>query len=420
MKDIVKATVKDVVKQERILFLYLATGGGHISAARAIAAEFTRRYAPETVTTHLLDGIPRKAWFWRMIIEDGYRLVTHIFPLLWPILYRVTSFPLFMFYHSRSMILISSAIIRRYIRKHKITRVVSLHFLMNAPLSSALKQLRKLDMPAVTVITDPFTCHPIWFFRQFTPLVVFSRKIYRLAKRYLPLLGIPSPFLPRKREIVIRPPIIHSKFNQALSPEKCLELKKQFNFSPDKLVILIAGGGEGLPGGEACLRTIAAAGLDPQIAFVCGRNISQYERVEKIASQFPNINIQIYGFVDFMYELMNVADIILTKAGPATIFESLILHKPPIIIQRLYGQEQGNVNFVVNNKLGWFITRPRAIMQKIQEIIEQPEIFHRTVENIKRIGLSNGTAQTVDYIMSLPPKPEKRNKLLDILYTKRS
>ena len=401
--------------KERVLFLYLHTGGGHISLARSLAAECSERNSSREVEVHLLDGIPERANLSRALIEDGYRFATLSIPLIWPVLYQTTRIALFMYYHAYSMILISCARIRNYIRKHKITRIVNLHFLMNAPLFRALRQLRMLDMPIVTVVTDPYTCHPIWFFHQFTSLVVFSRQIHKNATRYLRWIGVSNFLLPRKREIVIHPPVLHAKFNTTLRAEACKQLRKQYNFSLHKRLILIAGGGEGLPAGEHCLRAIARAGLDVQVAFVCGRNISQYERIQNIARQFPNTSIQVYGFVNFMYELMNMADIILTKAGPATIFESLMLKKPLIITRRIYGQEQGNVDFVVNHKLGWYITRPRKIARKIQTIIENPMLIEQIVNNITETGISNGASKIADYIMNLPQKPEKRKKLMDML-----
>ncbi len=388
--------------KERILFLYLATGGGHISTARALAAEFNRRYSPEEVETHLLDGIPPGAALWRVLIEGGYRFSTLVIPVFWKILYRIGTIPIFMHGNSQSMILISCAHIRRYIRKHRITRIVNLHFLMNTPLYRALRQLGRLDMPAVTVVSDPFTCHPIWFFRQFTSLIVFSKRIWKQALEYLPWFGVPSRLLPREREVRIFPPVINSQFDKRLSREDCLKLKLKHGFSPEKPLILIIGGGEGLPGGERCLRAIlAAAETHIHVAFICGRNVSQYKRIQHIAENYPQTTIKAYGFINFVYELMNMADIILAKAGPATIFEALMLGKPLIITKRIYGQEQGNVNFVINRGYGWYIIRPGNLMTKIREILTNPEITHQIVSHITEGSITNGTSRIVDYIITL-------------------
>jgi UDP-N-acetylglucosamine:LPS N-acetylglucosamine transferase len=407
--------------KERILFLYLSTGGGHISAARALAQEIEYRYGPDEVEIHLLDGIPQGgSEIQRTLVEKGYRFATLTMPFLWSVIYQISNIPFMMNMHTKSMSFFSTPFIRKYIREHNITRVVNLHFLLSRPLFRALRQTRRLDMPVVTVVTDPFTTHPLWFYRQFGPLVVFSDRAAKDARRYLRWLGLPPLILPRPRTITKLPPILSSKFNRPMSREDREELRGQYGFAADKRLILMAGGGEGLPKGERYLEAIAQEGLDAQIAFVCGRNLSQFDRISAIAERYPGISITVYGFVSFMYELMNMADVIVTKAGPATIFEALILQKPLILTQRLYGQEQGNVDFVVNNELGWFIPKPRAMMEKIREILEHPEIFERTITNIKRAGISNGTEKIVDYIMSMPEKPEKRNKLMDLLYRKKT
>ncbi len=404
--------------KERILFLYLSTGGGHISAARALAQEIEGRYAPHEVEVHIFDGIPNNgSEVQRALVEKGYRFTTLTMPFLWSIVYQISNIPFVMNSHTKAMSFFSTKFIRKFLREHSITRVVNLHFLLSRPLFRALRQTRRLDMPVVTVVTDPFTSHPMWYYRQFAPVVVFSERAAKDARKYLRWLGLPSLLLPRPRTITKLPPILSSKFNKPMSAEARQDLRKEYGFSPDKRLILMAGGGEGLPKGEKYLEAIARAGLDAQIAFVCGRNLSQFERISAIAQKYPGVSITVYGFVTFMYELMNMSDVIVTKAGPATIYESLLLQKPLILTQRLYGQEQGNVDFVVNNKLGWFIQKPRIMVAQIEEILEKPEIFTQTIENIKKAHIKNGCEQVVDYILSLPSKPAKRNKLMDMLYS---
>ncbi|AHC14222.1 glycosyltransferase [Salinispira pacifica] len=406
--------------RERILFLYLSTGGGHISAARALANELEFRYSPEEVEIHLFDGIPDNgSEIQRTLVERGYRFSTLTLPFLWSIIYQVSNIPFVMNFHTKAMNFFSVPFLRKYIRKHRITRVVNLHFLLTRPLFRALRQTRRLDIPVVTVVLDPFSCHPLWFYRQFAPMIVFSQRAEKQARTSIRWLGMPPMLLPRKREVVQLPPILSSKFNRPLDRETRLNLRDEYGFSRDKRLILMAGGGEGLPRGEKYLEAISRAGLDTQIVFVCGRNISQYERVQEIAEKYSQASIHVFGFVNFMYELMNMADVIVTKAGPATIFEALLLQKPLILTQRLYGQEQGNVDFVVNNQLGWFITKPRLMMEKINEILEHPELFDSTISRIRKAGITNGTSRIVDYIMNLPALPEKRNKILDILYSRK-
>lgn len=60
------------------------------------------------------------------------------------------------------------------------------------------------------------------------------------------------------------------------------------------------------------------------------------------------------GFVTKMAEYMVAADVLVTKAGPGTISEAAALSLPVMVTSYLPGQEEGNVDFVVDNKFGAF------------------------------------------------------------------
>ena len=390
-------------KPERILFLYLPTGGGHVSAARALASEINSRYPDNSVETYLLDGLSPRSKFQRVLVEGGYQFTTLTVPILWPLVYQLSTHPLLMAFQSWAMTGYSAPYIRRFIRKHEITRVVNLHFLLNSPLYRALRQVRRKDLPAITVVTDPFTAHPVWFFAQFMSTVVFSKRVEKDGKLYLTLYRRREFFGKRNRpSITLLPPILNPKFNTKLSTDGARALKADYGFDPARRLILIAGGGEGLPRGAEYLEAVRSAGLDVDIAMVCGKNLGLQEKAQKIADSYKKTTqvTRIYGFIDFMYELMNMADVVVTKAGPATIFECLMLERPLIITQRLYGQEQGNVDFVVKNRLGWFISDPQKMVGQIQVLLNNPDQFGEIRQRIRDKGIKNGTGAITDFILS--------------------
>ena len=122
---------------------------------------------------------------------------------------------------------------------------------------------------------------------------------------------------------------------------------------------------------------------------VCGRNKSMYRKISNIQRKHPNVKA--FGFVNFMYELMNLSDMIILKAGPATIKEALQLRKPLILNSYVWGQERGNVNFCVNNKIGFYITSPKEVAEKIIEIEQNPQILKELKSNIDNLNLYNGS-----------------------------
>ena len=93
-----------------------------------------------------------------------------------------------------------------------------------------------------------------------------------------------------------------------------------------------------------------------QVVAICGRNKRLIKRLE--AKSYPaGMQVTIQGFVDNMPEWMTACDMIVTKAGPGTIAESFICGLPVLLNGFVPCQEEGNVPFVVKNKVLLCIAR---------------------------------------------------------------
>ena len=75
---------------------------------------------------------------------------------------------------------------------------------------------------------------------------------------------------------------------------------------------------------------------------------------------------QVCGFVKQMSDYMEVADVIVTKAGPGTIAEATIRGLPTMLSSYLPGQEAGNVPFVVQSGFGEYSKDPRQIARTVR------------------------------------------------------
>ncbi len=69
----------------RVLFLYLPTGGGHASNAKAIGGVLSSRYGAEV---RIFDPVSDDFKLMRIVLEDGYRLASLKVPFVWEALYR--------------------------------------------------------------------------------------------------------------------------------------------------------------------------------------------------------------------------------------------------------------------------------------------------------------------------------------------
>ncbi len=372
---------------KKIAIMYVRAGAGHLAAARALAEELKSLYTDvEPILFDALTGAPD---FVRDTIEKGYSIAANFFHPIWMVIY---AFSKLTWVRKIEVNIVSRHIkenLRKFILSERPDKIVIDHFFVIKPIKEILQE-ENMNIPVLVIATDPFTCHPIWFTTRDIKLVVFSD----LMKQYAIKHGIPE------KNITVLPIILSKKFNSKLSDVEIETLKDKYGFLKNKKTVLIAGGGEGLPDGEKFLEALAKSDLDIQLAIVCGRNEVLKQRSEKIKGKYPNKNILVFGFVDFMYELMNISDLVITKGGPATVMETLILEKPLIITSYIWEQEKGNVEFVEKNHLGFYETNPKKVVDKVRKLLIDEEYIRMFKENIRKVNIQNGTTDIAKFIYS--------------------
>ncbi|MDD9314062.1 hypothetical protein HUN92_07170 [Bacillus firmus] len=194
---------------------------------------------------------------------------------------------------------------------------------------SSLKQKgRYLDITAVNVYTD-FFINDIWGKRgidfHFVPHPEAKEKL--IKKHHIPdeqifVTGIP----------------VHSAYHLPVPFKKDNRIRH----------ILVAGGNSGLVNCDF----LEAMQKVPHIRFLilCGNNDELYSSLQALDSK----QIEPIGYIDDPYEmnqLYNIADAILTKPGGVTISEALQKKLPILVHTSLPGQEEINLDYLLEKNL---------------------------------------------------------------------
>ena len=363
---------------------------GHISAAGALQAYLQGKGGVETI---LFDPIPQDKFFANLLLQDGYRFTSHTVRPVWILLYEISRLKSVGVFWSFFIYLVIRKPLKRFIRERGIDKLIILHFLLLRPVAWVLRGMERGGRPkTLTIVTDPFTAHPLWFTRPDLPTVVFSEK---LAREAVDVYGF-SPSKVRQFPLILK-----SDFEGRMSPEEVAVGRKKRNLSSEIRTVLFIGGGEGFPRGEEFLRAFLRSDLNAEAVLVCGKDDQLKRRARSMAARRPAKRVRIFGFIDFVFELMNLCDIIVTKGGPATLMEALILEKPLIISTYLYGQEKGNVEFVVENRAGFYAPTSEEVVEKIRLLTENEDVWRGVRKNIRSLGIRNGTGPIAEYILSL-------------------
>jgi processive 1,2-diacylglycerol beta-glucosyltransferase/1,2-diacylglycerol 3-beta-galactosyltransferase len=371
--------------KEKYFLLYLRTGGGHLAPASSIAHYLSAAFG-STIEPVLVDGLVNANSIVRYILEDGYRFLQARSKLSYEFLYASNKFSLIRYCNVALASFFMKPYLKKRIDEERPAKIVIFHFFLIAPVLNILKELG-YDIPVITIVTDPFTAHPLWFQQEQKRYIVFSERLKEdcIQKRKIPA-----------SKIRVFPFVLDKQFSTSLSSAEITKVKQKFGFAPEKKVILIIGGGDGIPHGKSILQHLLHASLDVEIAIVCGKNKELYAGALELQQHDPSLKV--FAFVDFVYELLNASDIVITKCGASTIMEILIMKKIPIINDYLWEQELGNMEFVRDNELGIFERDIAKLPSFIQELVSGEEIYKRYLKNIEKMNMRSGTEEVGEFL----------------------
>ena len=373
-------------EKKKYLFVYLKTGGGHLAPARAIF-NYLNKHFPDKVEPKLIYGFEKTPRWVQYIVEDGYRMLQYTGKWFFEFLYALNKITLIARISCNLLAPFISKYLEEVILNEKPEKIVIFHFFCIIPIYRILKK-NKLSIPVQTVITDPFTPHPMWFLVRNQNFVVFSKDLEERVIR-----------IKRGYTVQSFPFILDEKFSQSLSKEEIHSVKKRLDYSPDKKMILILGGGDGIPKGEKILNELLQSKLNAEIAIVCGKNEVLQIAAEKLKKNYNADQLKIYGYVDFIYELINISDVVITKCGASTIMEILNLKKVPVVNDYIWEQELGNVDYLIEKKIGIYEPKIEKLQGVIKNLLEDEKFYSIYKNNILKEKIYNGVKDVANYLL---------------------
>ena len=106
---------------------------------------------------------------------------------------------------------------------------------------------------------------------------------------------------------------------------------------------------------------------------------------------------------------MWAATLLVTKAGPSTIAEAVNAGLPMVLYDRLPGQEDGNVSYVVQNGVGEWAPGPRRAAAAVAGYLTRPERIQTASQICQRIACPDAArliVRSVDSLLEARAKSE--------------
>ena len=80
------------------------------------------------------------------------------------------------------------------------------------------------------------------------------------------------------------------------------------------------------------------------------------------------------------------ADLLVTKAGPGTITEAINAGLPMVLYSRLPGQEDGNVTYVVTERVGTWAPGPERAAASVHQWLQDPQAMQQAAAACRRLA----------------------------------
>lgn len=365
----------------KVLFLSVTAGHGHIQTSKA-AIDYL---AQQKIECKMLDTFEYINPVLSESIAKGYLISTKFTPAVYGRLYRMaekkekvnTKFSI-----SHLINAILSRKLINFLDEYNPDVIVCTH-IFSAQIMTHLKHKGILKSKTVGIITD-YTVHPFWEDTDLDYYITANEQLnLQVLRKGIPIervkpLGIP----------------IHMKFakkTDKLEARRMLELE-------DMTTICMMGGSMGYVDVIPLIQKVDSMDFELQIISICGNNKKLKQRIDNLKTHKTIYN---YGFVDNVDVMMDASDLIVTKPGGLTTSESLAKGLPMVLINPIPGQEDRNVEFLLNNGLAVKVSDTFPIDEAIYQVIGNAWRKQNLLDAIKHIARPYASKDFGDFLMTI-------------------
>lgn len=349
----------------KVMILSASLGGGHHSTSAAIKLAFDTMGCEGIV----VDSLRAVSPLLDRIFSDGYENSAKYTPKIHESLYKITDAP---YLDQEHEVLMNTLLKRRL--KHLIDTirpelVVAVH---PYPLMAVahLRETGAIDIPVMAVLTD-YTTHASWVKPGVNAYIIGSDDMrYLIAEEGADINKVYPFGIP-----------VHPDFMQ---PKDLTLVKHELNLR-ECFTILLMGGSFGAGNMKDYLCELVELEGDLQIVAVTGRNAALKEKLDEVVeTHCLKDRVHVLGFTRNIPELMSLSDILISKPGGLTTTEALLKQIPLVIPFYIPGQEEENVDFLLNHGLAFKTARKYTLRIIVQSLIDHPERLMEIKERMKR------------------------------------
>src|SRR5919199_2415252 len=378
----------------KILIISSDTGGGHKSAAAAIVAGVQKFVVGDSYAVRVVRAVEeshhlsaKMVAFYNWVLRNKQHWMKYVY---WFVnRFRPESRgPLY----RRSL---------RYI--HDLFEqwcphvVVSVHPLTQHAFARVLKELGLAGkVPLVTVVTDP--CYGFW-----KGWACDDVSLYLVASEEARQQLIDYGIAPERIKVSGMP--VHPKF-EFPGEQAAQAARKALGLDPEKFTVFVNAGWVGGGNIPQIFRELVRGELDVQAIFLAGKNEELRAEAETLATaaKFP---VKVIGYSEQVEQLMQAANVMVSKLGGLTTFEALSCRVPIIADATTppMPQESGAETMIAHRGAGVLLRRASDIVPVVRRMVEDSRYYASLRAATAGLALPDATRRIVEEITALIPAP---------------
>jgi UDP-N-acetylglucosamine:LPS N-acetylglucosamine transferase len=368
-------------KRKRILILTSKTGGGHLSLAEALC-DLLESGVPTTESVYEQNAADAESPSITIVDPQPgffhlhYRFVSRKARWLWAAEFQFFDTPW------RAMLAhrVFSCLVRRQLTALldivQPDLIITTYPFLSYEVKCVLER-RSKAVPLVMLFSDANGVHAAWLTeRRADATFATTSETYEQA--------LAAGFDPHRLHLVGWP--VRAQFFQAHLSGKDAQKEQltHMGLAHNRFTIFLQGGGEGAARVDSAIDNMLVKGTltnELQIILAAGTNRSLLERYKNMP------NLVALPYTKEIAPFMAAADVIMGKAGPNALFESVVLNKPFIATSFIPGQEQENLSFIRRHGLGSVALRPEEQLSLLSALIhnaDEMKMMSNTIEAYRR------------------------------------
>lgn len=375
---------------KKFLIITSETGGGHTSAAAAIA-DGLKRFGAADCLVNIARAIEESHFLAQKLAEFYNYLLRHHQHLM---KYYYWAIERFRPNESNLFYRMTSKYLRHLFEKYCPQVIVSVHPMTQHFLGRMLRELGLLErIPLVTVVTDPcygfwrgWACDEVSLYLVATEEARQQLLDYGVAEEKIKICGIP----------------IHPKFQHQTEEDK-LAARAELGLDPERFTMFINAGWVGGGNIPRIFEHLVEHGeqiIHSQAIFLAGRNDKLRGQVAELARRAP-FPTRVIGYTSTMEKLMGAADVMVSKLGGLTTFEALASRLPIIADTTTppMPQESQTASLLFRYNAGLLLERSGDVVPIMRQLIHEPARLDSMRTATARIAVPDATKRIVGELM---------------------